>query len=107
VTLCHDLISTSIKKHCNQLQNTTIVRISATCYYQQKNGPPQRIEATHIQVGKNLAACISAIKGQLFDHTSAFFSSDTLHRTQKMASSAQKLPAFMARNRWLSFYSGG
>jgi hypothetical protein len=53
---------------------------------------------------KNLAACISAIKGQLFDHTSAFFSSDALHRTQKMASSAQKLPAFLARNRWLSFY---
>jgi hypothetical protein len=38
-----------------------------------------------VKKGKNLAACISAIKGQLFDHTSAFFSSDALHRTHKDA----------------------
>jgi hypothetical protein len=35
------------------------------------------------KIRKNLAAPISAQKGQLFDHTSAIFSSDALHRTQK------------------------
>jgi hypothetical protein len=43
------------------------------------------LRAVVIVAGKNLAACISAIKGQLFGHTSALFSSDALHQTHKDA----------------------
>jgi hypothetical protein len=44
--------------------------------------------------GKNLAACISAKKGQLFVHSSPFFSPDALHRTQKTARLAKNCLLF-------------
>jgi hypothetical protein len=52
---------------------------------------------------KNLAHSYFGQKRSIFSHTSPFFSSDALHRTQKSGSSDQKLPTFLTRNRWAKF----